>query len=158
MSERSKRALEEQKQAYTSTTTQEPTQYSKIEAAAIGSDTTHHHVHETIQPVIQRDVVQKEVIHTTVPIHEIIHEKPVVHEATVEPTITMEAFMKKHGSVSGGTVVSREERPGTPVTMEGSHFDGKQHTSAIGTAGHPIHGPGKTPPPHAPGSGSTNAS
>ena len=136
MTEGAKKALADQQSAYQNTQTVNPTTHSREEIAAVGQDVTHHHVHETIQPVIQREVVQQEVVHTTVPVHHVIHEKPVVHEATVEPTLTMDQFMKKGGSLSGSETVAREVRPGEPATLTG---DAKaathEHTNAIGTHG-----------------------
>lgn len=46
-------------------------------------------VHETIQPVINRETVQNTHVHTTVPIHEKIHDAPIVHEHTVLPTVSL---------------------------------------------------------------------
>lgn len=67
--------------------------------------TTFQHIHETIQPVIQKEVIQPEVIHTTVPIHEVHHNKATHHEVTALPPMTMEQFKAKGGSLTG-----REER------------------------------------------------
>lgn len=141
MSDGAKRALAEQQNAYQNTSTTLPTQYSKVQGAVTGQDVTHHHVHETVQPVIQREVLQKEHIHVTAPVHEVVHEKPVVHEATIEPTISMAEFSKAGGSLTGGKTVEREVRPGEPQTLEGSHLSGhNKHTDAIGTAGHGVVG------------------
>lgn len=136
MGEGAKKALAAQQNAYQNTTTTLPTNVSRATVAAVGQDVTHHHVHETIQPVIQREVIQQEVIHTTIPVHEVIHEKPVVHEATVEPVLTMDQFMSKGGSLAGGETVAREVRAGEPATMTGSHTSGThEHTAARGTHG-----------------------
>ncbi|CCG81996.1 protein of unknown function [Taphrina deformans PYCC 5710] len=136
MGEGAKKALAAQQNAYQNTQTVLPTQKQTSTVAAVGQDVTHHHVHETIQPVIQRETIQQEVIHTTIPVHEVIHEKPVVHEATVEPTLTMEQFMSKGGSIQGGETVAREVRAGEPATMTGSHTSGShEHTNAMGTHG-----------------------
>jgi hypothetical protein len=70
-------------------------------------------------------------------VDEVIHERPVVHESTVEPTITMDDFVQKGGSLSGGESAARGERPGAPSILAGKHDSGKhQHTDAIATAGH----------------------
>lgn len=136
MTEGAKKALADQQTAYQNTQTVNPTTRSTEQVAAVGQDVTHHHVHETIQPVIQREVVQQEVVHTTVPVHHVIHEKPVVHEATVEPTLTMDQFSKKGGSLTGTETVAREVRPGEPATITGEKTSSKyEHTGAIGTHG-----------------------
>lgn len=136
MTDGAKKALADQQAAYQNTSIVNPTTRSTEQLAAVGQDVTHHHVHETIQPVIQREIVQQEVVHTTIPVHHVIHEKPVVHEATIEPTLTMDQFMKKGGSISGTETVAREVRAGEPATMTGDHKSSKhEHTSAIGTHG-----------------------
>ena len=58
----------------------------------------HHHIHETIQPVIQRETVQPTTVHHTQAIHEKVHEAPIVHEATTLPTISHADFLKSKGS------------------------------------------------------------
>lgn len=136
MSEGAKKALAEQQSAYQNTQTVNPTTRSTEQVAAVGQDVTHHHVHETIQPVIQREVLQQEVVHTTVPVHHVIHEKPVVHEATVEPTLTMDQFKKSGGALTGSETVAREVRAGEPATITGDKTSSKyEHTGAIGTHG-----------------------
>lgn len=136
MGEGAKKALAAQQAAYQNTQTVLPTNIERATVAAVGQDVTHHHVHETIQPVIQRETIQQEVIHTTIPVHEVIHEKPVVHEATVEPTLTMDQFLAKGGSLQGGETVAREVRAGEPATMTGHHQEGRhEHTQAVGTHG-----------------------
>jgi len=58
----------------------------------------HHHIHETIQPVIQRETVQPTVIHNTVGVHERLHEAPIVHEMTELPAMTQAEFLKQKES------------------------------------------------------------
>ncbi|BFZ54480.1 hypothetical protein PYCC9005_001517 [Savitreella phatthalungensis] len=131
------RALQEQQTAYKDSTTTLPTQHTTESLGAVGRDVTHHHVIEQTQPVIQRDVIQPEVIHTTAATHKVIHEAPIVHEATVEPTITLDQFKAKGGSIEGTGPVSREVRAGEPAVLDHGHADGAHpHTNAIGTAGH----------------------
>ena len=57
---------------------------------AIAGEHLHHHVHETIQTVLQKETIAPTTFHTTVPIHEQIHEAPIVHEATSLPTVTLD--------------------------------------------------------------------
>ncbi len=137
MTEGAARALREQQTKYRDEQTILPTQKSTIQREAIGQDVTHHHVHETIVPLIQREKIQQEVVHTVIPVHEIIHERPVVHEATVEPTLTMDQFLKKGGNLHGAETVARDVRVGEPATLTGHHASGQhEHTTALGTHGH----------------------
>lgn len=74
-------------------------------APTIAGEHVHHHVHETIQPVVQKETIQPSVVHTTVPIHE-VHENEAKHHATSAlPAVSMADFKKQGGSLTG-----REER------------------------------------------------
>jgi len=67
----------------------------------------HHHIHETIQPVIQRETVAPTVVHTKGVVHEHIHDQPIVHDPTIEPAKTLEEF-KSHVQSFGSTGKSTE--------------------------------------------------
>jgi hypothetical protein len=77
------------------------------------------HIHETIQPVVQKETIQPNVVHTTVPIHEVHHNKATHHDTTALPAMTMEQFKAKGGALSG-----REERydefEGVPKNIGGA--------------------------------------
>jgi len=64
---------------------------------AVANESVIHHVHETIQPVVQKETIAPTTVHTTVPIHEKIHEAPIVHESTTLPTVTLDEFKTKIG-------------------------------------------------------------
>ncbi|KAH9865857.1 hypothetical protein J1614_009444 [Plenodomus biglobosus] len=83
----------------------EATSHSQSVAPVVGGEHVHHHIHETIQPVVQKETIQPSVVHTTVPIHEVHHNKATHHETTALPAMTMDQFKAKGGSLSG-----REER------------------------------------------------
>ncbi|KAF5851252.1 hypothetical protein GGP41_004064 [Bipolaris sorokiniana] len=83
----------------------EDTTHSQSVAPTVGGEHVHHHIHETIQPVVQKETIQPSVVHTTVPIHEVHHNKATHHETTALPAMTMEQFKAKGGSLTG-----REER------------------------------------------------
>ncbi|KAF8250002.1 allergen, partial [Wilcoxina mikolae CBS 423.85] len=96
-----KRKLEQEAQQFKSTTTVLPTTRDKVSAGTITGEHIHHHVHEKVQPVIEREIIQPTVIHTTVPIHERIEHEPTFHPATVQPKMTMEEFRKAGGVLDG---------------------------------------------------------
>jgi hypothetical protein len=98
------------------------TTHSQSAAAAIGGEHVHHHIHETIQPVVQKETIQPNVIHTTVPIHEVHHNKATHHDTTALPAMTMSEFTNKGGSLQG-----REERYDA--------FEGVPKNIGAGTAG-----------------------
>merc|ERR1712093_427307 len=60
-----------------------------------------HHVHENIQPVIQKETIQPSVVHTTVPVHEVHQNEAKHHTATSLPAVTMDEFKKQGGHLSG---------------------------------------------------------
>jgi len=99
------------------------TQVSASAAPTVAGEHVHHHVHETIQPVIQKETIQPSVIHTTVPIHEVHHNEAKHHSATALPPVTMSEFKAEGGSITG-----REERndafAGAPKTV-GSTIGGQ---------------------------------
>ncbi|KAL6878559.1 hypothetical protein J3F83DRAFT_758450 [Trichoderma novae-zelandiae] len=83
------------------------THETHAEAPIVAGERVHHHVHEHVQPVIQKETVAPEVIHTTVPVHE-THQAAAVHHGTkVLPTKTL-------NEVTGGQGVP--ESRGTRVT------------------------------------------
>lgn len=98
------------------------TTHSQSAAAAIGGEHVHHHIHETIQPVVQKETIQPNVVHTTVPIHEVHHNKATHHSTTALPAMTMEEFKSKGGALTG-----REERYDA--------FEGVPKNIGAGTAG-----------------------
>jgi hypothetical protein len=83
-------------------------------------------VHELVQPVIEREVIQPTIIHTTVPIHERIETEPTFHPATVQPTMTMEEFRRAGGTLDGRAEV-RAMYDGEPVVRQDG---GSQQTRA----------------------------
>lgn len=98
------------------------TTHSQSAAAAIGGEHVHHHIHETIQPVVQKETIQPNVVHTTVPIHEVHHNKATHHSTTALPAMTMDQFKAKGGALTG-----REERYDA--------FEGVPKNIGAGTAG-----------------------
>ncbi|KAK6008310.1 hypothetical protein QM012_000213 [Aureobasidium pullulans] len=102
--------------------------HSKSIAPTIGGEHIHHHVHETIQPVVNKETIEPHVVHTTVPIHEVHHNAAQHHTASALPAVSMADFKKQ-----GGVLTGREERydgfEGEPRTVGGAH------TAATGLSG-----------------------
>lgn len=71
-------------------------------------------VHETVQPVIHKEVVQPEVVHTTVPIHEIHHGSAQHHGISALPMKTLEEFQQAGGALTGSKTHTHEEYEGAP--------------------------------------------
>ncbi|EOA82178.1 uncharacterized protein SETTUDRAFT_23420 [Exserohilum turcica Et28A] len=114
-----KRALVQDQARFADERRVEETTHSQSVAPTIGGEHVHHHIHETIQPVVQKETIQPNVVHTTVPIHEVHHNKATHHETTSLPTMTMEQF-----KATGGSLHGREERydefEGAPKSIGGA--------------------------------------
>ncbi|KAL8844813.1 MAG: hypothetical protein Q9205_004850 [Flavoplaca limonia] len=97
--------LEQERAQFQSSRTTGGTKESHSVAPVIAGEHVHHHVHETIQPVVQKETIQPSVVHTTVPIHEVHHNEAKHHTSSALPAVSMADFKKQGGSLTG-----REER------------------------------------------------
>ncbi|KAI1768935.1 hypothetical protein GGR53DRAFT_316899 [Hypoxylon sp. FL1150] len=95
------------------------TTHTQSHAPTVQGENVHHHVHETIQPVIHKETIQPSVVHTTVPVHE-THHNPAQHHSTTElPPVSMDEFKNQGGALGG-----RHERfnafEGEPKSIHGT--------------------------------------
>ncbi|KAM0715958.1 hypothetical protein Q7P37_008472 [Cladosporium fusiforme] len=97
--------LAKEKAGYVDTTSRVDGGTTREVDPVIGGEHKHHHVHETIQPVVQKETIEPHVTHTTVPIHEVHHNSAQHHTASALPAVSMSEFKKQGGSLTG-----REER------------------------------------------------
>ncbi|KAI9784862.1 MAG: hypothetical protein M1816_000707 [Peltula sp. TS41687] len=144
-----RRKLEEERAKFHDTRVEAPTIHTQAQAGTIAGEHVHHHVHETIQPVLQREVIQPSVVHTTVPIHEVHHKEPIIHSASALSAVSLSEFERQ-----GGTLAGRGERvdgfEGEPKAVEtalggrsgivagttpGHHSTGLGHHGTSGTTG-----------------------
>ncbi|KAK6512821.1 hypothetical protein TWF506_008987 [Arthrobotrys conoides] len=93
----------------------------------------HHHIHDYIQPVIERERVVPHVVHTMVPIHEHIEHEPYIHKGNVLPVMTLEEFTKK------GYILEGMKKPLEHIDYEGDplEIDGNSHVGFNKTGAHP---------------------
>ncbi|KAI9846202.1 MAG: hypothetical protein M1830_007465, partial [Pleopsidium flavum] len=136
-----KARLEQEAAQFKSSRVEGATQVTQSAEPTIAGEHVHHHVHETIQPVVQKETIQSSVVHTTVPIHEIHENEPKHHSATALPAVSMADFKKQGGSLSG-----REERydgfEGEPKAVGSSLGGGSMGTgSGLGHHGSTSAGP-----------------
>ncbi|KAK8050518.1 hypothetical protein PG994_012248 [Apiospora phragmitis] len=78
---------------------------TKAHAPVVEGEHVHHHLHETIQPVVHKETIEPHVVHTTVPVHETHHNKAQHHQTTTLPTVTMSDWQRQ-----GGLLHGRDER------------------------------------------------
>lgn len=117
---------------------QEASQYKSSQAKVEGAHSTsaapdvagehvHHHVYETVQPVVQKETVEPHVVHTTKPIHEVHHNEAQHHSASALPAVSMDEFKNKGGALTG-----RDERKdrvaGCPPDQFSPHGNGHGHS------------------------------
>lgn len=134
-----RRRLEEERAQFRDVRTEAAAVHTQSTAPTVAGQHVHHHVHETIQPVLQKEVIQPSVVHTTVPIHEVIHEQPIHHTASALPAVSLSEFQRHGGTLSG-----REERidgfegepkavgaalGGAPITTSSTTLTGHHTTS-----------------------------
>nr|OQO20541.1 hypothetical protein B0A51_12493 [Rachicladosporium sp. CCFEE 5018] len=126
-------------------------------APIVAGEHVHHHVHETIQPVVEKQTIEPHVVHTTVPIHEVHHNAAQHHSASALPAVSMADFKKQGGVLSG-----REERydgfEGEPRAIGGAigGATGSHGTSGL-TGSHGTTGSGLTGSHGTTGSGLTGS-
>jgi len=78
-------------------------------APVVAGEHVHHHVHETVQPILHKEIITPEVIHTTVPIHEVHHASSKLHGTSILPMKTMSEFEATGGSLTGTTGTTAHE-------------------------------------------------
>lgn len=114
------------------------TTYSQATAPVVTGERIHHHVHEHVQPVIHKEVVAPEVIHTTVPIHETHHVDAVHHGISTLPPKTLEEWNQEGGVQHGREARVLGEAEGCPapynkeLQIEQTEADRHMHQSATG--------------------------
>ncbi|KAL9638767.1 MAG: hypothetical protein Q9204_001368 [Flavoplaca sp. TL-2023a] len=138
--------LEQERAQFQSSRTSGGTKESHSVAPVIAGEHVHHHVHETIQPVVQKETIQPSVVHTTVPIHEVHHNEAKHHTSSALPAVSMADFKKQGGSLTG-----REERydgfEGEPRAVGGA-LGGNTTGSGMSGSGMTGHHGNTTAGPH----------
>ncbi|KAI8948028.1 hypothetical protein F4801DRAFT_474416 [Xylaria longipes] len=93
------KAMHERKQAQFKDISKEAgTHRETIQEPTMTSERTYHHLHETIQPVIEKETVMPSVTHKTIPVKETIQEQTLDEGVTINPPMSREEFegrMKK---------------------------------------------------------------
>ncbi|KAF4421131.1 hypothetical protein FACUT_11069 [Fusarium acutatum] len=106
--------LDREAAKYRDTTETHSTTHSTEAAPVVTGERIHHHVHEHVQPVINKETVQPHVVHTTIPIHETHHAAPVHHGTSTLPTKTLEEFTHERGGLKERAAQKLTEFEGCP--------------------------------------------
>ncbi|KAI0469761.1 hypothetical protein GGR56DRAFT_686775 [Xylariaceae sp. FL0804] len=108
-----KKAAQKESEAIHNEKVIEETKHAREVAPTQIVEHVHHHIHETIQPVIERETIQEKIIHVTNHVHETEHLKDQLHKTTVAPAISMADFEKqlagKAELTEGATLVADED-------------------------------------------------
>ncbi|EHK41454.1 hypothetical protein TRIATDRAFT_32662 [Trichoderma atroviride IMI 206040] len=100
---------------YKDTSAVHDTKFTSSEAPVVSGERWHHHVHEHVQPVIEKETVAPKVVHTTAPVHE-THQATAAHHGTkVLPPKTMEEFTGGRGSLESSGLRKTSEHEGCPT-------------------------------------------
>lgn len=129
--------LEQEAAKFKDTTTHLETRHTMGAAPTVEGEHVHHHVYETVQPIIHKETIVPEVIHTTVPIHELHHATVQHHGTSVLPIKTLEDFKAAGGALVGGKKTHGEydgcPRPyNTEMQLDHTKADDNPH-SPIGS-------------------------
>ncbi|KAJ1040570.1 hypothetical protein NDA10_004680 [Ustilago hordei] len=60
----------------------------------------HHHIHNVVQPIIEKDTHEYHRVQTTIPTHVVTHEAPIVHESTHHQPVSKDEFLGGGGNLS----------------------------------------------------------
>ncbi|ETI28667.1 hypothetical protein G647_01118 [Cladophialophora carrionii CBS 160.54] len=99
---------------FKSHSTTHETVHTQAAAPTVTGEHVHHHVHETVVPVVHKETIQPEVVHTTIPVHETHHAAAQHHGLSALPMKTLDEFKAAGGALVGGHHSSHEEYEGAP--------------------------------------------
>ncbi|KAJ4296722.1 hypothetical protein N0V90_006770 [Kalmusia sp. IMI 367209] len=99
--EHTQRSLAAKQAAFKDERVVQDTTHSQSAVPTVAGEHVHHHIHETIQPVVHKETIQPHVVHTTVPIHEVHHNAATHHESSELPAMSMDEFKQKGGVLGG---------------------------------------------------------
>ncbi|KAM0506519.1 hypothetical protein ACHAP8_001559 [Fusarium lateritium] len=106
--------LDREAAKYRDTTETHATTHSTEAAPTVTGERIHHHIHERIQPVIQKETIQNHVVHTTIPIHEVHHNESIYHGTSTLPTKTLDEFTSERGGLGERAAQKLTEFEGCP--------------------------------------------
>ncbi|KAL9485201.1 hypothetical protein ACSS6W_003990 [Trichoderma asperelloides] len=116
---------------YKDTSAVHDTTHTSSEAPTTTGERWHHHVHEHVQPVIEKETVAPKVVHTTAPIHEVHHTTAAHHGTKVLPPKTMDEFTGGHGSLQSHGANKTGEFEGCPK-FDRNDMENKNQAQGVG--------------------------
>ncbi|GAA95701.1 uncharacterized protein L969DRAFT_101795 [Mixia osmundae IAM 14324] len=136
-----KLAFREQVGAHTDMITHAPKERQVVDKGEVLTENVHHHVHNVIQPIVERTTHDHHRIHTTIPVHHTTHEAPIVHQSQELEPISMAQFTSQGHSLGKGVTADQAGSSVLDATQCERTVDGvaeklhKQLLSESGTSG-----------------------
>lgn len=109
-------ALKRDAAKYHDSSVTNPTSHSTSTGPVVSGERIYHHVHEHVQPVIEKETIAPETVHTTVPIHETHHAAAVHHGTSTLPTKTLDEYTTERGALEREPAKKVSEFEGCPRT------------------------------------------
>ncbi|KAI1146524.1 hypothetical protein F4825DRAFT_466465 [Nemania diffusa] len=91
--ERDAKVMLERKQAqFKDTRAEVGSRGETVQEPTVTTERTMHHLHETIQPVIDKETVMPSVTHKKIPVHETVQDPSLDEGVTINPAMSREEF------------------------------------------------------------------
>ncbi|CAK1366222.1 hypothetical protein CB0940_09354 [Cercospora beticola] len=81
-----------EREKFRDTTDEGVTHEKKVNEGEVVGEQVHHHLHEVVQPVIEKEIVKPSVTHKTIPVKEVIQEQSQNHGVTRKEPISVDEF------------------------------------------------------------------
>lgn len=62
-----------------------------------------YHIHNVIQPILEREIHDRHRIHTTIPVHRITHDAPIIHKSIQHEPLELSEFLERGGTLTSST-------------------------------------------------------
>ncbi|KAJ1018985.1 hypothetical protein NDA16_004788 [Ustilago loliicola] len=85
---------------HTDTYAEAPVHRQVVDKGERVKEQIHHHIHNVVQPIIEKDTHEYHRIQTTIPTHVVTHEAPIVHESTHHKPLSKDEFLRGGGNLS----------------------------------------------------------
>ncbi|KAF7193913.1 hypothetical protein HII31_04803 [Pseudocercospora fuligena] len=118
-----KAKVDQDQAAFKDKTEQGVTKETKTDEGKIVGEHVHHHLHETIQPVIEKETIKPSVTHKTIPVKEVIQEGSKNHGVTKNAAISVDEFQHR---LDGEGKVLETTHDGKPTTSATTAVTDKQ--------------------------------
>ncbi|KAI1867479.1 hypothetical protein JX265_007281 [Neoarthrinium moseri] len=122
--ERTRNALSAEAAKFKDERVMKDTTRTQTHAPTVEGEHVHHHVHEVVQPVLHKETIQPNVVHTTVPIHETHHNEAQHHGTSTLPAMSADEY-KRQGGTLGGNQTRHDAFEGCPDDRSGILSSGK---------------------------------